>query len=35
MKAAGVTQVAVHEGAPERIRGAIEQFATHVIKAFQ
>ena len=32
MKALGVTQIAVHEGAPERIRSAIEQFATHVIR---
>lgn len=35
MEAMGVNQVAVHEGAPGRIRGAIEQFATHVIKAFK
>ena len=32
MKALGVTQIAVHEGAPDRIRGAIEQFSTHVIR---
>lgn len=32
MKALGVTQVAVHEGNPERIRSALEQFATHVIR---
>jgi len=32
MKALGVNQVAVHEGDPERIRGAIEQFATNVIR---